>query len=160
MRLTHLYSAVIIGGFSFLCLVWIIPSQTAPAESPLDLPPAFMPTLMVAICLLLSIVLGVRALRQKGDDGKPNEEFGEDATGIGRTELLNFSLWAGVATTTWLLLRFVGFEPAMTVFLLAVLTYTGVRKIWLIACVALVVPIVLAQFTWYALTIQVPGFWR
>jgi hypothetical protein len=160
MRLTHLYSAVIIGGLSFLGLVWIIPSQTAPPESPLDLPPAFMPMLMVTICLLLSIVLGVGALRQQGDDTKPNEEFGEDATGIGRTELLNFALWAGVATMTWMLLRFVGFEPAMTVFLLVVLTFAGVRQIWLIACVALIVPIALAQFTWYALTIQVPGFWR
>ena len=143
-----------------VCLFWIIPATTFPPDSALDLAPAFIPSLAVSIFLLLSLVLLVTATLRREDDKSLHEEFGEDATGIGKKEFGEVGLWILAAGSSWLIMTYVGFEPAMTLLIGAVLIYVGLRNYWILAATAILVPIVLSQFVWYVFETQLPGFWR
>lgn len=116
--------------------------------------------LAMTVCLLLSLILAYKNFRiGKAEEG-PHDEFGEEASGMGRKEFANIALWMGASLTAWLIMRFVGFEPAMTLFLAATLYFAGLRNYVLMACIAIFVPIILSQFTWHVFTVQTPGIWH
>jgi len=160
LRATHIWSGAVLAALSLVCLFWVIPATTSPPDSPLDLAPSFIPMVSVSVVLVLSVVLALTALRQRQEDASLDDEFGADATGMGRREFVNLGFWTLAAAGAWVVMRYVGFEPAMTLFLVAVLTYLGLRNFRLVAVIAIATPIVLAQFVWYVFEIQVPGFWR
>jgi len=114
----------------------------------------------VTATLILSLLLTVTAyLKREGNDDL-HEEFGVEATGMGLTEFMNLGIWVGGSGLAWLGTVYVGFEPAMIVFLAAALIYAGVRNYWLTAVIAISTPIILSTFAWYAFTTEMPGFWR
>lgn len=160
MKKTHIGSGVVLTAIGLICLLWVIPATTSPPDSPLDLPPAFIPMLSVWIFMVLSIVLLVTAFRKQGDDKELHEEFGADATGVGLKEFGQISLWTVTAGISWLIMTYVGFEPAMTLLIGAILIFVGLRNYWILAATAILVPIVLSQFVWYVFETQMPGFWR
>jgi len=160
MKSTHIGSGVVLTVVGLICLFWVIPATTSPPDSPLDLAPAFIPMLSVWIFTILSIVLGLKAVWQREDGKELHEEFGADATGIGFKEFGEFILWAAAAGVSWLIMVYVGFEPAMTLLIASILFYVGLRKYWILAATAILVPIVLSQFVWYVFETQMPGFWR
>ena len=141
-------------------LFYIIPNYTSAPDSELDLAPSFIPSLAVTVTLVLAIILGITAslLPKKTDD--LHEEFGEEASGMGWTEVKNLGLWLIVSIGAWLGTTYVGFEPAMTVFLAVGLIYAGTRNYWLIAIISITTPIILSRLAWYVFTTELPGFWR
>ncbi len=160
MRATHIVSGAFLSVVALICLFWVIPATTSPPDSELDLAPAFIPMVAVITLLVLSIVLGLTAYLKKADNTELHDEFGADASGMGREEFANLGLWVLAAAVSWLIMAYVGFEPAMTVFLGVVLYFIGLRNYWLIVGLALAVPIFLSQFVWFAFDTQMPGFWR
>jgi len=160
LRKTHIVSGIFLAAISLLFLVWIIPAQTSPPDSVLDLAPKFIPSVAVTATLMLSLLRTVTAyLKREGNDDL-HEEFGVEATGMGLTEFMNLGIWVGGSGLAWLGTVYVGFEPAMIVFLAAALIYAGVRNYWLTAVIAISTPIILSTFAWYAFTTEMPGFWR
>ena len=160
MRKTHISASLIISFVSLIFLLWLIPTQTSPPDSHLDLAPKFIPTLAVTVCLCLAILMGLTAFFSRRKDDELHEEFGEEASGMGWPEFQNLGLWAFASGGAWLGTVYVGFEPAMIVFLAAVLIYAGMRNYWLTAIIAIATPIILSQFAWHVFSTEMPGFWR
>ena len=141
-------------------LFWIIPTQTSPPDSKLDLAPSFIPSLSITVTLLLAIIMGATAFFSRKTEDEDHEEFGAEASGMGWPEFKNLGLWAIVSIAAWLGTVHVGFEPAMTVCLAAGLIYAGLRNYWLTAVIAIATPIILSQFAWHIFTTEMPAFWR
>lgn len=164
MRTTHLWSGVLLVLASLYCLFWLIPDNTYPPDSELDLSPSLVPSIAIATCLLLAAVMAVQAMRggrsvASGEDPL-DEEFGSEATGADRHVLLNLLIWVGVACASWFLIEHVGFEPAMALFLVATMLFVGARNPWTIASVSLVTPIVLSLAAYQFFNTELPAFWR
>ncbi len=164
MRTTHIWSGVLLALASLYCLFWLIPGNTSPAESELDLSPALVPSIAVGACLILALVMAAQALYggrkiEAGEDHL-DEEFGSEATGADRHVLLNLLIWALVACACWYLVEYVGFEPAMTLFLVATMLFVGARNPWSIALVSLATPVVLSQAAYQFFNTELPAFWR
>ena len=62
MRRTHIWSSIVIGAVMMAFLFWIIPNNTSPPFSELDLAPSFIPSLAVTVTLLLAVLLGDQLL--------------------------------------------------------------------------------------------------
>ena len=164
MRTTHIWSGVLLALASIWCLFWIIPDNTAPAESELDLAPALVPSIAIGACLVMALVMAVQAIggSRRVEDGEDHldEEFGAEATGASGHVLLNLLIWTAVAGASWFLIEHVGFEPAMTLFLVATMLFVGARNPWSIALVSLATPIVLSQAAYQFFNTELPAFWR
>lgn len=155
-RRTDLASGLVLMLLAGLGLFWLVPSQTAPAQSPLDLPPGLMPSLALAVCLALAILLVARALRPvRGEPGR-HEEFGAEASGIGRRELFNLAGWIALSTATMLALPRLGFLFTGALLLAAVLIYARARPLWLVALLVPLVPLALQQVALHAFTTELP----
>lgn len=160
MRKTHLASSAFVIVASLLLLFWIIPEQTSPPMSKLDLSPSFMPSLAVAVCLILAVILGLDALLVRKETDDLHEEFGAEASGMGLPEFRNLGLWTAASLFAWYGTVYVGFEPAMILFLAGWMVYAGMRNVWQTATIAIATPIILSQIAWYVFTTELPGFWR
>lgn len=160
MRRTHIWSSVIISLLMLVFLLYLIPNYTSPPDSKLDLKPSFIPSLAVAVTLVLSIIMGVTAFLTKQSDSDLHEEFGVEASGIGWLELKNICLWSMLSGGAWYGTTYIGFEPAMAVCLAIGLIFCGLRNYWLTALIAILTPIILSQLAWFVFTAELPGFWR
>ena len=92
MRKTHISASLIISVLSLVFLLWLIPTQTSPPDSHLDLAPKFMPTLAITVCLGLAVLMGLTAFFSRKKDGELHEEFGEEASGMGWPEFQKLDL--------------------------------------------------------------------
>ncbi len=164
MRTTHIWSGVLLALASIWCLFWIIPDNTKPAESELDLAPALVPSIAIGACLVLALVMAVQAIggSRRVEDGEDHldEEFGAEATGASGHVLLNLLIWTVVAGASWFLIEHVGFEPAMTLFLVATMLFVGARNPWTIALVSVATPVVLSLAAYQFFNTELPAFWR
>lgn len=161
MKNTHIVTGILLIPVCLWCLFWLIPANTVPPTSERDLSPALVPSIAVGACLITGLIMLVRAWRAtKSDAAVLDEEFGDEATGIDARVLVNTLWWIVAAVVSWLLITHVGFEPAMTVLLIALMLYVGVRKPLTIALVSVLTPIVLSQAAWHFFSTQMPAFWR
>lgn len=160
MRQTHLWSSVVISAISLLFLFYIIPTQTSPPGSPLDLEPSFIPSLAITVTLILAIIMGATAFFSRKSQDEEHEEFGAESSGMGWIEFKNLGLWILVSLFAWFGTTYVGFEPTMTVLLAAGLYFAGVRNYWLMAIIAVATPIILSLGAWHIFTAELPAFWR
>ena len=161
MNNTHILTGIVLVPVCIWCLFWLIPGNTVPPTSEHDLSPALVPSIAVGACLLTGLIMLVRALRaSRSASAEVDEEFGEEATGIDARVLMNTLWWTLTTVVAWLLIAHVGFEPAMTLLLVAIMLYVGVRKPLTIATTSLLVPILLSQAAWYFFSTQMPGIWR
>ncbi|MDP6345642.1 MAG: tripartite tricarboxylate transporter TctB family protein [Alphaproteobacteria bacterium] len=157
MRATDLMAGIVLGLAALLALIWLIPNYTAPAQSELDLAPGLIPSVAMWICLLLALLL-VRKGLPFGRQGAAHEdeEFGAEASGIGRHEAVNVGLWALTAIVTMTLLHIAGFIVAGAVMLAAVMFYARQRNYWILVAIAAAMPIALYWLVWFAFTIELP----
>ena len=161
VRNTHIYSGVMLILASLWCLLWFIPENTEEATSDLDISPALVPAIAVGTILVLAIVMFVRALRMNAADADElDEEYGAEATGVTPVVMRNMAIWVAVSVISWLLIEYVGFEPAMTLFLLGAMVYVGVKSWWTIGLTSVLTPIVLSQLAFEFFSTQLPGIWR
>ena len=143
------------------CLVWLIPNNTVPPTSENDISPGLIPSIAVGVGLVLSIAMAWRAWRLSSADAEAmNEEFGAEASGINVDVLINTGLWALGSGVAWVIIRYIGFEPGMTVLLLATLLYIRIYRVKPLIGTAVVIPILLSQIAWYFFSTEMPGIWR
>jgi len=143
------------------CIFWLVPNNTVPATSEFDVSPGFVPYIALGTILLYSVILLVHALRQPTKEGdESDDEFGAEATGVDARVLANLLILTVVSMLAWLGIKYIGFEPAMTVMIAAIMYYVGVRNWLTIGLTAVFAPIVLSMCAWYFFSTQMPGFWR
>lgn len=161
MRTTHIWSGAVLALLSVYCLVWLIPENTAPAQSDLDLSPALIPSIATGLCLVLSAVLVYRALSaDRTETALLDEEFGEEATGVDPAVLGNLAIWIAVSCAVLAIMEWVGFEPALALFLAAAMLFVGARRYWAIALIAVAAPVALSQLVFHVFTTELPAIWR
>lgn len=161
MKKTHIGTGILLIPVCLWCLFWLIPNNTVAPTSEHDLSSALVPSIAIGTCLLSSLIMLVRAWRaSQAQADELDEEFGGEATGIDGRVLLNLLWWILSAVASWLLITYVGFEPAMTVLLLATMLFVGIRNPWTIGLTAVLMPIILSQAAWYFFSTEMPGFWR
>jgi len=115
----------------------------------------------MGVILVYSLILLVREWRApKPEDGELDDEFGSEATGIDKRVLLNLGILAVVSTLAWAGMKYIGFEPTMTVLIAAVMYYVGERGWLRIGLCAVLAPIVLSLCAYHFFLTELPGFWK
>ena len=85
-----------------------------------------------------------------------DEEFGDEASGLGLEELLNLGLWTISATVTVILIGILGYSIVSGLFLIGMMSYAGQRNWIILLLVGVIVPVAIWQITWHAFSIQLP----
>jgi len=161
MKRTHIGTALFLIPVCLFCIFWLVPNNTVPATSEFDVSPGFVPYIALGTILLYSLILLFQALRQpSASDSESDDEFGAEATGVDAQVLKNLLILSVVSALSWLGIKHIGFEPAMTLMIAATMYYVGVRNWLSIALTAVLAPIVLSMCAWYFFSTQMPGFWR
>ena len=95
MNKTNIWSAAFLIVFSLVLLGWIIPNYTSAPQSDLDVRPSFIPNVAAGAILFLSLLMLYNSLmraKRGHEDVMDDEEFGDEASGLGLEELLNLGL--------------------------------------------------------------------
>ena len=120
-----------------------------------------MPSIALGTMLVTAILLLLQALRAGSSRASEmDEEFGKEATGINFRVIGNVLALLVLSVLSWFLISHVGFEPAMTLLLVIIMWYVGVRKPLTIGLTAILMPIILSFGAWYFFVTEMPGFWR
>ncbi len=161
MRKTHIGTALVLIPVCLFCIFWLVPNNTVPATSEVDVSPGFVPYIALYTILFYSVILLLTELRKQiGNVEQLDEEFGAEATGVDARVLKNLVILTVVSIVAWLGIKHIGFEPAMTVLIAVTMYYVGSRNWLSIGLTALVAPIVLSMCAWYFFSTEMPGFWR
>lgn len=155
---TDLAAAVVLVAFAAVGLAWVVPTQTSPPQMALDLPPAFVPNLALGVLLVLGVVLGLRAQwRLRNAKIQDHDiEFGAEASGFGRAELINTSLWFLVSALAMLAMPVLGFAITGGLMIIAAMLFAGQRNPWVVGLVGIIAPVLIDQLSWHALSIELP----
>ena len=157
MRRSDICAGLGLAAAALATLLWLIPSQTSPAQSEGNMSPAMMPTVAVALVLALALLLAVtRHASTPSMRDEPHEEFGTEARGFGRQELLELALWTATSVAVMALLRYAGFIAAGGVVLTGAMLFMGQRNPWTIAAAALGAPLSIWLIAWYGFSVQMP----
>jgi len=157
LRTTNLVSSIVVAVGSVLLLAWLIPTYTAPAQSPLDIPPARLPSIAIWTCLITAMIMGIGAFRAKAGGGHTDdEEFGDTATGIGADELVRIAILIVLVAVIAVAMPLAGFEITMGILLVAMMVFLRQRNYAILAAVAVIVPVGLAQLIWHVFTVELP----
>ena len=157
MRRTDLAAGALLAGLALFALAWFVPAHTTRAQSRLDLSPALIPSVAMAVVLAMALLLmWTRRPRRDAAADEEHEEFGGEASGIGRQELVNLAVWVAASVLTFVLLDTVGFIVAGAVLVAAAMWHARLRRPWLLAGLALGVPALLDRVVWVAFTVALP----
>ncbi len=141
-------------------LLWLIPNNTSPAQSELDIAPGLIPALASLVILVLGLFLAIHSYlaQRKGheSDEMDHDEFQGEVTGLGWRELTNLLLWTAFSVAGILGFKYVGFHVTAGLMLAGAMVYAGCRRIVTVAITAVVSPLVISQIVWHAFTIRLP----
>ncbi|MEZ5843162.1 MAG: tripartite tricarboxylate transporter TctB family protein [Hyphomicrobiaceae bacterium] len=138
-------------------LLWLIPTQTSPAQSETTMSPAMMPSLAAGVVLALAVLLAAgQVLSAEPASEQPHEEFGGETRGFGRTETIELAMWIVAAIVAILLMVHVSFVVAGGVLLVAATLLMGQRNVWTLAITALGVPFALNLAAWHLFGVAMP----
>lgn len=156
-RRTDIFSGLVLAIVALVLLFVIIPQHTSPPQSENNLSPAFMPSLAVVVMLAMACVIMLTAwLRAPGKKDELHEEFGEEAHGIGLTDLADVALWCGFAVALMVGFKTIGFLATSIPALALMMLYARQRSLVAIAIVAVAVPFVIQQIALHAFSVQFP----
>ncbi|MEM1047916.1 MAG: tripartite tricarboxylate transporter TctB family protein [Pseudomonadota bacterium] len=145
---TDIVAGLILAVLAVLALVWLVPGHVERSLSDHDVQPGFFPNLAAGVVLVLSLGLVVqRFLRE----GKRRSAFGQ-----GRFVPLDLAIWVLVAGLAMLGLNTVGFLVVAPLLIAAGMLFAGCRKIWLVAAVAVLFPVLVDQAAWHVFTVDLP----
>jgi hypothetical protein len=159
MKKTNLWSAAFLIAFSLVLLGWVIPNYTSDPQSDLDVRPSFIPNVAAGAILFLACLMLYNSLRRakaEQEDVVDDEEFGDEASGLGLEELFNLVLWVITSTVTVILIDILGFSIVSSLFLIGLMLYAGQRNWIILILVGIIVPVSIWQITWHAFSIQLP----
>jgi hypothetical protein len=159
MKKTNLWSAAVLIVFSLVLLGWVIPNYTSAPQSDLDVRPSFIPNVAVGAILFLSCLMLYNSLiraKAEQENVMDDEEFGDEASGLGGEELVNLVLWAITSTVTVILMGILGYSIVSGLLLIGLMSYAGQRNWIILLLVGIIIPISIWQITWHAFSIQLP----
>ncbi len=148
---------------SLYCLFWLIPTQTLPPESEIDLAPSLIPSIASGFMLAMALILVIQAWRTPVDtSGKTglDDEFGSEATGIDGEVMANTGIWIVVGVLMWLVMEYIAFEVSMTAMLFAIFLFLKVDRYITMTIIAVATPLALSQIVFYLFNTVTPAIWR
>ena len=129
------------------CLFWLVPENTQPAASDLDISPGLFPSVAAGVVLALSVGMIVHRLVRRSDLEGPL---------AGGTILIELVVWAAVAVAVRLALPSIGFLPVAV----AILAVGGVavryRTWWILRLLAVLFPLIVDIGAWHVFTVDLP----
>lgn len=158
MTKSDLRMAVLLILFSLLSLFWLIPLNTSSSENALDLSPSFMPSFAAATMLLLGFVFAYQSAVKVREDDRilEDEEFGSEATGLGRREGVNLLLWTLFSALIVSFMDWFGYQAVSTVSLVVLMWFSGQRRPVILITVGMGAPIVIWHAAWNLLSRELP----
>ena len=97
---TEIAMAVVLMAVALFTCFWLIPNNTEPARSELDISPAFFPVLAAGLVSLLAFAMIIVRL---------NRNFVSSITLPGKVILTEISVWVSVGLVIWFILPVFGF---------------------------------------------------
>ena len=157
MKYLDIVSSIIIIVLAGVAMFWLIPNHVPTRHDPGDLPPNLMPMLSAGVLAFTGILLGISAWRKKDfqSDDQQNEKALEKI-GFGFKEFTNLVILMLASAVYLLVLKHAGFEVASGLLMATAMLYAGLRNIWIIAGVSIVMPVLIVQVAWHTLNIQLP----
>ena len=144
---TEIAAAAFLAVAAVVALVWLIPNNTQPAASDLDISPAFFPMLAAVVVLFLSLaMIAVRLSRQV-----------QSSIGVsGRMIMIEVVIWGGVAAAIWFALPMIGFVPVSVFVILLGGVAVGYRRWWVLGLLAVVFSVTVDVGAWQIFTVDLP----
>ena len=131
---TEIAAAFALTAAALFALFWLIPNNTEPARSELDISPAFFPMLTAGLVLFLSLVMLV---------ARP-------------AILSEVVVWCGASVAIWFALPVIGFIPTSIAVVILVGLATGYQKWWVLGAMAILFSITVDFGAWQVFTVDLP----
>ncbi|MBW1803999.1 MAG: tripartite tricarboxylate transporter TctB family protein [Deltaproteobacteria bacterium] len=148
MRKADLVVSVILFCTGIFTIFFVIPHQTSPREA-YGMPPATLPTLAVALIVVLALVLFLKSLSGRTADR-------EAPPLLVARNFLNIFLFALILFLSVAAMKFVGFITGGILTILFFSLFMGVRKVPVIALIAVIPPLLVYFILTYGLRIPLP----
>ena len=144
---TEIATAACLAAVAILALVWLVPVNTQPAASELDISPAFFPMLAAALVLFLSLAL-IAELFFLGAKTTANHSS--------KTIVSELVIWAVVTFVIWACLPKVGFIAVSTTVIVLGGIAMGYRRWWVLTLLAIVFSLTVDFGAWKIFTVDLP----
>jgi len=139
--------ALVLMAAAIFALFWLIPNNTEPARSELDISPSFFPTLAMGIVLVLSLAMIVVRLTRSIVSG---------VNLPGPAILGEIAVWSGAGVTIWFVLPVLGFIPTSVGVVVLGGLATGYRKWWILTTLAVLFSVIVDIGAWQIFTVNLP----
>lgn len=144
---TEIAAAFVLMAAALFALIWLIPNNTEPARSELDISPAFFPMLAAGLVLVLSaamiVVRMTRTLPSTIDLPGP-------------AILAEIAIWCGAGLAIWFVLPVIGFIPTSVIVVVLGGLATGYRRWWVLILLAILFSLFVDFGAWQIFTVDLP----
>lgn len=144
---TEIAAAFILMAAALFAIFWLIPNNTEPARSELDISPAFFPMLAAGLVLVLSSAMVVVRLTRA---------VVSSVELSGHAILSEVAAWSGAGVAIWLALPALGFIPTSVIVVVLGGLATGYRKWWILTTLAILFSIIVDMGAWQIFTVDLP----
>ncbi len=145
---TDIVAGLILALLAGLALVWLVPGHVERSLSDHDVQPGFFPNLAAGVVLVLSLGLVLQRFLRGGTM--------RSAFGQGRFVPVDLVIWGLVAGLAMVGLHTIGFLVVAPLLIAAGMLFAGCRRMWLIATVAVLFPVLVDQAAWHVFTVDLP----
>ena len=140
-------AAFVLMAGALFALLWLIPNNTEPARSELDISPAFFPMLAAGLVLGLSAAMIVVRLTRAVQS---TVEL------TGPAILVEIVIWCGAGLAIWFVLPVIGFIPTSVIVVVLGGLATGYRRWWVLITLAVVFSLFVDFGAWQIFTVDLP----
>ena len=144
---TEIATAACLAAVAILALVWLVPVNTQPAASELDISPAFFPMLAATIVLVLSLALIAELIFLSAKS---------TATHSIKTIVSELVIWGAVTFVMLACLPKVGFIAVSTTVIVLGGIAMGYRRWWALTLLAIVFSVTVDFGAWKIFTVDLP----
>lgn len=144
---TEIAAAFVLIAAALFAIFWLIPNNTEPARSELDISPAFFPMLAAGLVLMLSLTMVVVRLTRT---------IAANVALSGPAILAELAIWCGAALAIWLALPAIEFIPTSIAIVILGGVATGYRNWWVLGTLAILFPIIVDFGAWHVFTVDLP----
>ena len=144
---TEIATAACLAAVAILALVWLVPVNTQPAASELDISPAFFPMLAATLVLVLSLALIAELVFLSAKS---------TASHSIKTIVSELVIWGAVTFVMLACLPKVGFIAVSTTVIVLGGIAMGYRRWWALTLLAIVFSVTVDFGAWKIFTVDLP----
>ena len=144
---TEIVTAACLAAVATLALVWLVPVNTQPAASELDISPAFFPMLAATLVLVLSLALIAELVFLSAKI---------TASHSIKTIVSELVIWGAVTFVMLACLPKVGFIAVSTTVIVLGGIAMGYRRWWVLTLLAIVFSVIVDFGAWKIFTVDLP----